>query len=225
MPLTDRETSDDLQDTRRWWNRFRSAPPAREPDGSTPPPPRVGALVRDGTLVRLRRHTPDNRAAFQRWYADPEIARLLRHDLRPLTYVQSLVYFDTVIIPSSARGLTCAIHDRATDELIGTTGLTEVDVHGDGSCYYRILIGDSRFWNRGYGSEVTRLMMREAFERHGLTAVNLEVFDYNQRAVVAYARVGFKQTGEHTEWPELSGDGLHVLEMRLTRNDFYAAES
>lgn len=225
MPLTDHDVSDEMQVTRRWWNRFRSASQGRQSDNVAARALPVGDLVREGTLVRLRRHIPDNRSAFQRWYADPEIARLLRHDLRPLTHVQSLVYFETVIIPSSARGFTCAIHDCATDELIGTTGLTEVDVHGDGSCYFRILIGDSRYWSRGYGSEATRLMMREAFERHGLTSVKLEVFDYNQRAVIAYHRVGFKQTGEHTEWPELSGDGLHVLEMCLTPGDFYAAES
>ena len=48
-----------------------------------------------------------------------------------------------MILPSSARGLSCAIHDRATDELIGTTGLTEVDERL-AACYFRILIGESR---------------------------------------------------------------------------------
>ena len=45
-------------------------------------------------------------------------------------------------------------------------------------------------------------MMLEAFERHGLDSVKLEVFDYNLRAIAAYQRVGFKLVGEHTEWPE-----------------------
>ena len=74
-----------------------------------------GSLVRKGRLVALRTHVPTNRAAFQRWYADPEIASLLRHDLEPLSMSQSRAYFDTFILPSSARGVCFAIHERETE--------------------------------------------------------------------------------------------------------------
>jgi len=222
MPVAHDENQDEETESRRWWSRLRPATaPRPQLDGSAPRP-ESGEVIREGELVRLRRHTLQNRPAFQRWYADHDIARLLRHDLRPLTAVQSLVYFDTVILPSSARGLSCAIHDRATDELIGTTGLTDIDQRLR-TCYFRILIGESRYWNRGYGTEATRLMMMEAFERHGLESVKLEVFDYNHRAIAAYQRVGFVLIGEHTEWPEIGGPDLRVLEMRLSRTDFRAA--
>lgn len=225
MPEPDFENPDEDTEPRRWWSRLRpnASPRVQTPNGHQHPP--VGAIVREGELVRLRRHTAENRAAFQRWYADDDIARLLRHDLRPLTYVQSLVYFDTVILPSSARGLTCAIHDRATDEFIGTTGLTDVDQRVSRSCYFRILIGEPRYWNRGYGTETTRLMMLEAFERHDLELVRLEVFDYNERAIATYERVGFVRSGEHVEWPEIGGKDLRVIEMRLTRAAFFARNS
>src|SRR5688572_21400924 len=84
-----------------------------------------GTLVRKGRLVSLRTHVPANREAFQRWYADREIAELLRHDLEPLTPVQSRGYFDTFILPSSARGTCFAIHERKSKRLIGTTALTD----------------------------------------------------------------------------------------------------
>jgi hypothetical protein len=57
-----------------------------------------GALVRKGEQVTLRQQVPQNREAFQRWYADPEIANLLRHDLEPLTDWQSRGYFDSFIL-------------------------------------------------------------------------------------------------------------------------------
>jgi RimJ/RimL family protein N-acetyltransferase len=219
MPSGHDENPDDDAEARRWWSRLRPGP-TRPVATDGHPDSEPGEIIREGERVRLRRHTVENRPDFQRWYADHDIARLLRHDLRPLTPVQSLVYFDTVILPSSARGLSLAIHDRATDELIGTTGLTDVDVRVSKSCYFRILIGESRYWNRGYGTEATRLMMTEAFERHGLETVKLEVFDYNYRAIAAYERVGFQLVGEHTEWPQIGGDSLHVLEMRLDKADF-----
>src|SRR5215211_7903646 len=71
-----------------------------------------GDLVRRGRLVSLRTHVPANREAFQRWYADREIAELLRHDFEPLTPTQSRGYFETFILPSSARGTCFAIHER-----------------------------------------------------------------------------------------------------------------
>jgi RimJ/RimL family protein N-acetyltransferase len=215
--------SNQFSEGRKWWDRLRlnrrPVPVVNLPVKGAP----QGELVRQGTLVELRRHVPANREAFQRWYADHDIARLLRHDLKPLSFVQSLVYFDTVILPSTAQGLSCAIHDRATGELIGTTGLTDLTSGPRRSCYFRIVIGESRFWSRGYGTEATRLLLAEAFERHGLDVVNLEVFEYNERAIRAYQRVGFRKVGEHIEWPEPGGADLHVLEMQIDRERFYAA--
>ena len=152
-----------------------------EGDPANPQP--FGQLVREGDGVRLRRQVPANRAAFQRWYADPEIARLLRHDQEPLTSIQSRGYFDTIILPLSARGLCFAIHEVETDEVIGMSALTDIDA-GAGSALFRIVIGEKDRWGRGYGTEATRLVVREAFERLSLREVRLEVFRHNPRATI-----------------------------------------
>ena len=183
-----------------------------------------GALVRKGRLVTLRAHVPANRDAFQRWYADPEIAQLLRHDLEPLTSWQSRGYFDSFILPSSARGTCFAIHERKTKRLIGTTALTDRVAGADGiSALFRIVIGEKDVWGRGYGAEATRLVVEEAFDAMGLSAVRLEVFRHNARAIAAYTRVGFEVTGEHTEWVARKKTELRVMEMRLTQEAYKAA--
>lgn len=182
-----------------------------------------GALVRKGRLVTLRGHVPGNRESFQRWYADPEIAGLLRHDLEPLTSWQSRGYFDSFILPSSARGTCFAIHERKSKRLIGTTALTDRVSSGDGvSALFRIVIGEKDVWGKGYGTEATRLVVEEAFDAMGLSAVRLEVFRHNTRAIAAYKRVGFEVTGEHTEWVARKKTELRVMEMRLTRDAYYA---
>ncbi|HET7094090.1 MAG TPA: GNAT family protein [Thermomicrobiales bacterium] len=184
----------------------------------------VGALARDGQLVRLRCHVPANRPAFQRWYADDEIARLLRHDQQPLTERQSRGYFDTLILPLSARGQCFAIHERASDRLIGTTAITDFTTRRGGarSALFRIVIGEKETWNRGYGTEATRLAMAEAFERLGLDEVRLEVFRHNPRALRAYERVGFRVLGEHVEHVGRPRMELQVIEMALSRQAFEA---
>ena len=184
-----------------------------------------GDLVRKGRLVSLRTHVPANREAFQRWYADREIAELLRHDLEPLTATQSRGYFDTFILPSSARGTCFAIHERKSKRLIGTTALTDRIRSRDGvSALFRIVIGEKDLWGRGYGTEATRLMAEEAFDSMGLSEIRLEVFNHNQRAIAAYSRVGFEVTGEHVEWVPLRKTELRVIEMRLSRAAFLASD-
>jgi RimJ/RimL family protein N-acetyltransferase len=180
-----------------------------------------GDLVRKGRLVALRTHVPANREAFQRWYADREIAELLRHDLEPLTPIQSRGYFETFILPSSARGTCFAIHERKNKRLIGTTALTDRTRSRDGvSALFRIVIGEKDVWDRGYGTEATRLMAEEAFENMGLSEIRLEVFNHNQRAIAAYSRVGFQVSGEHVEWVSHRKTELRVIEMRLSRHAF-----
>jgi RimJ/RimL family protein N-acetyltransferase len=183
-----------------------------------------GSLVRKGELVTLRQHVPHNREAFQRWYADPEIANLLRHDLEPLTDWQSRGYFDSFILPSSARGTCFAIHARKGKRLLGTTAITDRSRANDmNSALFRIVIGEKDAWGHGYGTEATRLVMDEAFENLGLDEVRLEVFSHNGRAIAAYQRVGFEVTGEHVEWVSRRQTELRVIEMRLTREGFLEA--
>ncbi len=176
----------------------------------------LGALVRRGRYVELRRHVPANREAFMRWYGDREIAGMLRHDLEPLTPIQSRGYFDSIILPLSARGACWAIHDVESGTLLGTTALTDNNAGGR-SALLRIVIGEKAWWGEGRGTEATRLVVAEAFERLDLDRVRLEVFADNMRARRAYLRVGFRETGEHTEWVPGKRRQLHVIEMAIDR--------
>ena len=177
---------------------------------------RIGELVRRGEVVELRRHVADNRAAFIHWYQDPEIAEVLRHDLEPLTEHQARVYFDTIVMPQSSRGTCWALHMVASGMLVGSTAVTDIDPR-EGTCLFRIVIGDKSIWGNGLGTEATRLVIAEAFETMDLRKVNLEVFTHNERAQRAYLRVGFRETGRHIEWVALHQREITVIEMSLDR--------
>lgn len=179
-----------------------------------------GTVVLEGERVDLRTHVPANRAAFQRWYADAEIAWLLRHDLQPLTERQSRGYFDTIILPMSASGICFAIHEHGTDRLVGTTALSDFMGNDYRTSMFRIVIGEKDCWDRGYGTEATRLLLEVAFGQLGLDEVKLEVFQHNPRAIHAYERVGFHQTGEHVEWIGPEKRELRVNEMSIDREAF-----
>ena len=178
-----------------------------------------GARVRAGQRIELRRHVPANLASFQRWYADPDIAAMLRHDLSPMNARQSQSYFETLILPLSARGFCWAIIEAAEGRLLGTTALTEVTSRTR-SALFRIVIGERDVWGQGFGTEATRLVCEEAFSTLGLLQVRLEVFQHNERAIATYDRVGFHETGSHVEFVRNRGIDLHVREMALQKDRY-----
>ncbi len=149
-----------------------------------------------GRLVVLRRHRGDNMRAFQRWYADPEVARLTRYQQNALSREEIQRFFYSRIMGSDF--LSMAIHIRETDRLIGTCAFSQLDAD-NGSALYHITIGERDAWGKGYGTEATRLMVEHAFDRLGLHRVGLSVFEFNIRAIRAYEKVGFQIEGRARE--------------------------
>jgi RimJ/RimL family protein N-acetyltransferase len=150
----------------------------------------------EGERVVLRRHVRENLAAFQRWYADPEVARLTRYQEGPMRPDEIERFFAVRALGPEA--LAMAIHVRAGDRLIGSCAFSQLDAD-NGSVLFHITIGEHDAWGRGYGSEATALMVDHAFGVLGLHRVALSVFAFNERALRAYARVGFTAEGRSRE--------------------------
>lgn len=182
--------------------------------------PDAGVLVREGTRVDLRRHVVADRDRFLAWYQDAEIAEMLRHDLSPLTENQARSYFDSIIMPSTARGTCWAIHEHGKVELVGSTAIVDINQQTQTSLF-RLVIGEKPAWGRGYGTEATELALAEAFIYWKLRKVNLEVFSHNPRALGAYRRVGFRQTGKHHEWVPRALRQIEVNEMSITALEWF----
>jgi RimJ/RimL family protein N-acetyltransferase len=162
-----------------------------------------------GRSVILRRHVPGNVAAFQRWYSDPEVARLARYQDGPMRPDEIDRFFHLRAL--GAESLTMAIHEAATGRLIGSCAFSQVDGE-NGSAMYHITIGEKDTWGRGLGTEATQLMLDHAFGTLGLHRIALTVFEFNERAIRAYARCGFLVEGRAREsiwrdgrwWDELA---------------------
>ena len=146
----------------------------------------------EGRSVVLRRHQPRNVTAFSRWYADPEVARLTRHQSGPMGQDEIRRFFEARV--AGPGSLALAVHLRGSDRLIGTCAFSQLD--GDnGSALFHITIGERDCWGRGYGSEATALMLEHAFGVLGLHRIALSVFEFNERAIRAYRRLGFVPEG------------------------------
>ncbi|MGH2512616.1 MAG: GNAT family N-acetyltransferase [Candidatus Limnocylindrales bacterium] len=175
-----------------------------------------------GDRVVLRRHVPTNLAAFMRWYADPEVSRLTRYQEGPMARAEIERFFHARVL--GPESLAMAIHERATDRLLGTCAFSQLDGE-NGSALFHITIGEKDAWGRGFGTEATRLMVEHAFERLRLHRLGLSVFAFNERAIRAYRRAGFVIEGRSREAIRRDGRWWDEVEMSILDSDWRAQQA
>src|SRR4029078_11674243 len=103
----------------------------------------------EGAGVVLRRHVPGNVTAFQRWYSDPEVARLARYQDGPRRPDEIDRFFQLRAL--GQWSLTMAIHERDTGRLIGSCAFSQVDGE-NGSAVEHINIGEEGDRGDGLGA-------------------------------------------------------------------------
>lgn len=106
-------------------------------------------------------------------------------------------------------------------KLIGNCGLHRVDMKNR-SGVFGIFIGDKTYWNKGYGTDATRSLLRFAFEELGLNRVELEVYDFNLRAMRAYEKAGFRRDGVHRQGLYRNGRFHDEIIMCILREEWNA---
>jgi hypothetical protein len=78
-----------------------------------------------------------------------------------------------------------------------------------------IFIGEKTLWNKGYGTEAMRLLLRHGFETLNLNRICLRVFETNPRAVRSYEKAGFMLEGRERQGMYKDGQYIDVLMMSI----------
>ena len=127
------------------------------------------------------------------WLGDAEVGEGLA-TRAPWSRVAEEAWFDEL---QGTQGKTMwhfVICLRDGERPIGFCALHSVD-HVNGGCERGIGIGERTEWDKGYGTEATRVLLDFAFGELRLHRVYLHVFDFNERAIHVYERVGFTREG------------------------------
>jgi RimJ/RimL family protein N-acetyltransferase len=150
-------------------------------------------LMLRGEKVGLGPIHPDLVPLWTRWVNDLEVTRTLTlFRLGPLTQEFEQGFYDARA--GGGANVIFAVYELEGMQPIGTTGIEAID-YADGKATFGILIGEKAVWNRGYGTEATRLTLDYAFNVLGLHNVMLIVYSNNPRAQRAYEKAGFKVVG------------------------------
>jgi RimJ/RimL family protein N-acetyltransferase len=102
---------------------------------------------------------------------------------------------------------------------IGNTGLHQIDWKNR-MAVFGIVLGEKAYWGQGFGTEAARTILRFAFEELNLHRVELEVFDFNPRAIRSYEKVGFRHEGTRREALFRNGRYQDVHLMSILQEEF-----
>ena len=107
---------------------------------------------------------------------------------------------------------------------MGSAGLFTFD-HQARRAELGIAIGAKQYWDRGYGTNAVRLLLRHAFENLNLNRVSLVVFESNPRAIHVYKKVGFIEEGRMREFHFSGGEYCDTLIMSMLRREWESSEN
>jgi len=145
-----------------------------------------------GDRVRLRAIERDDVPTFVRWFNDPEVRKyLLLHT--PMSMAQEERWFEKL---ADREDHIFAIDANVEEQWIhiGNVGLHNFDWKNR-SAIFGIVLGEKAYWGQGYGTDAARAMLNFAFGTLNLHRVELEVFEYNPRAMRCYEKAGFRREG------------------------------
>lgn len=168
----------------------------------------LGPGTREETITLFNRS--DNDFAVTIFSGDP---------LRPVTREQTEADFDRWSKEDSSREVGFLIYDRATSKAIGAVSLRHIDPVRQ-TAEFGIVISDKACWGKGYGTEATLLMLDYAFTVLGLHNVLLMTYAYNERAIRAYRRAGFREIGRWREAMRIGTRRYDVLYMDCLASEF-----
>ncbi|MDD5356025.1 MAG: GNAT family protein [Candidatus Omnitrophica bacterium] len=155
------------------------------------------------------------------WMNDQEVVRFMDSGIFPTTLKQLRKFYEGIV--GSSSELMLAIVDKKTDLHIGNIKLGGINwIHG--FAHLGVMIGDKRYWGKGYGRESCRLMLSHAFCRMNLNKVILGVCVIHDKAVRSYKKNGFKIEGRLKEMYRFNGKYFDKIMMGISRREFKLTE-
>jgi len=158
-------------------------------------------------------------ARLSRWFNDPEARRGLAHRGIVNEDAETAWYERMTAAAGEPRPteVPFAIHDAADGELVGVCGLENID-HNFSRADFGIVLGQRR--GTGIGTDATRLVLDWAFTIIGLHNVMLESYTYNEQAIRAYERAGFRVIGTRRDAVRALGRRWDSVLMDATADGF-----
>jgi RimJ/RimL family protein N-acetyltransferase len=171
-----------------------------------------------GELVRLRRVDPERDSADRmRWMNDDVTREYL--GARPQRFSQEEIrkYLESCAA-STDPTLEFAV-ETPDGRHIGGACLRGFN-HVAHSAEFGIVIGEAEFRGKGYGTDITRLLVRIGFEEFNLNRIWLTVHEQNLPGIRAYEKAGFTKEGLLRSHGYQHGRYYNMYMMSILRDEY-----
>ena len=173
-----------------------------------------------GERVWLRPIEPGDVVEDSQFAGDAEIGHFLGAK-SPMSRAAAERMATEILTQVGQTGFPYAICLLGEQRSIGTIFLRSVDkVNGSG--VVGIFIGDRRYLGKGYGTDALNVLLDFGFGEVRLERIELEVFDYNLRAIRSYQKAGFQTDALLRRSRFHHGEHHDVHLMSILRDDWLA---
>lgn len=132
-----------------------------------------------GNLVCLKHLNSKDQRQVREWNKDIEVSKYREIDRLGDKKLQHISF---------------GIYDQKSLNLIGDIGISLIDLK-DKHAEIGMTIGDKNYWNKGYGTDLVKTILRFCFKELDVNKVYLDVWEENKRAIKCYLKCGFKKDG------------------------------
>ena len=126
---------------------------------------------------------------------------------------------ETFKLTRKEGGANFAIFALPEVKLIGLCGVFKVNQRNQ-TGELGISIFDKDYWGKGYGTEAVKLTADFGFRFLNLHTIQLNTSGFNERAIRAYTKAGFKEMGRWREAQQVAGKRYDHVYMDCLVSDF-----
>ncbi|MCL5097384.1 MAG: GNAT family N-acetyltransferase [Candidatus Omnitrophica bacterium] len=174
-----------------------------------------------GKRIRFRGAERSDLPTFVRWVNDPEVLHGVSM-FQPMSLAREEKWFEAMLSrPPEEQVLVIEIKKGTKWMPIGTCGFHGINWR-DSHAEMGILIGEKKYWGKGYGQEAMTLLMSHGFDTLNLHRLELKVFEDNPRAIHAYEKIGLVHEGRLRQAEYSDGAYKDVLLMGMLRSEWNA---
>jgi RimJ/RimL family protein N-acetyltransferase len=145
-----------------------------------------------GKRLSMRPLTKEDIPLFLRWMNDPEVNQFLAAYL-PVNEQDEHDWLEQLHKKKNEE-IILGIVDVKTNKLIGSMGIHRINWK-DRTATTGAVIGDKRYWGKGYGTEAKMLLLNYAFNTLNLRKICSFAYSYNKRSVAYSKKCGYKVEG------------------------------
>ncbi len=143
-----------------------------------------------GKKVRLRGKKLSDARNDYMWQSNPELAGLDAAPVLTVSFAAYLLDYSSQLHDPGEKRFPLAV-DTLEGEHIGNCTCYDIDAER-GDAQLGIMIGDSRYRDRGYGTDAVTAMVNHVFSVTKLKRIYLKTLDWNLRAQKCFENCGFE---------------------------------